>query len=152
MHTGIQNLNRILPIVDQSLTFRWMMSAGWDEQDAPVFRPLNVINRWTPILVYSKGDWSLEGGWCDLFILDGKEKQWHEWQKPISHIEDLVEYFSDPNDLVVDPVGGGFTTAAACLRTNRRCISCDCEEEAVSIGNLRLKQEWQRIEKERRAD
>jgi hypothetical protein len=152
MHTGIQNLNRILPIVDQSLTFRWMMSAAWDEQDAPVFRPLNVINRWTPILVYSKGDWSLEGGWCDLFILHGKEKQWHEWQKPISHIEDLVEYFSDPNDLVVDPVGGGFTSAVACLKLNRRCISCDCDENAVATGHRRLKEEWERIVIERAAD
>src|SRR5207245_2185095 len=50
----------------------------------------------------------------------------------------LVHHFSEPGDLVVDPCGGGFTTAVACRDLGRRCISCDIDEAAVIRGQDRL--------------
>ena len=49
-----------------------------------------------------------------------------------------MRYFSKPGDLVCDPCGGGFTTAAACVNLGRRCISCDCEKNYVVNGQKRL--------------
>ena len=39
---------------------------------------------------------------------------------------------------MVDPCGGGFTTAVACKRLGRRCVSCDIDEAAVIRGRERL--------------
>jgi DNA modification methylase len=41
---------------------------------------------------------------------------------------------------VVDPCGGGFTTAEACLRLSRQCVSCDFDPECVRKGQERLKE------------
>jgi site-specific DNA-methyltransferase (adenine-specific) len=67
-----------------------------------------------------------------------KEKEAHDWQQPLEEVERLVRDFSQPGDLVVDPCGGGFTTAVACKRLGRRCISCDIDEAAVIRGQDRL--------------
>lgn len=83
-------------------------------------------------------DGDKRGRWPDVSRVNSKEKDWHRWQQPLAEVENLVRYFSQPNDLVVDPCGGGFTTAAACYRLGRRCISCDCEESCVAKGKQRL--------------
>ena len=73
-----------------------------------------------------------------------KEKDRHEWQQPLEEVEEVVRYFSQPEDLVVDPCGGAFTTAVACYHLGRRCISCDCDESCVADGQQWLAEETAR--------
>ena len=70
--------------------------------------------------------------------MDAKEKDWHEWQQPLEEVEKLVDTFSQPGDLVIDPCGGGFTTAIACHRLGRRFVGCDIDKVAVLKGQERL--------------
>ena len=114
-----------------------MAATVWETVANEVF-PLQVFSRWRPILVYSKGDWIERKWWYDMYVWNGKEKEVHDWQQPLVDVERLVSDFSQPGDLVVDPCGGGFTTALACSRLGRRCISCDIEEAAVIRGQDRL--------------
>ena len=100
-----------------------------------------VVSKWKPILLFSKGDWSKAGEWFDVSMVQSKEKDWHEWQQPLEEVSNLVRYFSEPNDLVVDPLAGGFTTAIACLNLGRRCVACDVDEAAVIRGQDRLQLE-----------
>ena len=106
--------------------------------NATLCHPRNVKSKCSPFLVYSKGDWLRRGQWVDVLQTNSKEKDRHDWQKPLPDIERLLSYFSQPGDLVVDPCGGGFTTAIACDRLGRRCISCDCVEEHVVRGQAAL--------------
>jgi len=43
-----------------------------------------------------------------------------------------------PSDLVIDPCGGGFTTAIACLRHFRRFVGCDVQQQWVANGQERV--------------
>ena len=81
------------------------------------------------------------GQWCDVTVVNSKEKDWHPMQQPLEEVEMIVRYFSQPGDLVVDPCGGGFTTAIACLKLARRCISCDSDKQCVQNGKARLVEE-----------
>ena len=99
----------------------------------------SAVSRWKPVLLYSKGDWRHRGRWPDLIRDNSKEKEWHDWQQPLEVFERLIRYFSDPGDRVVDPLGGGFTTAEACLRLGRRCVSCDVDADCVGKGLERLR-------------
>lgn len=144
LYDGQAYLNRVIASLDKHLTYRWTGAFVWGG-DGNVFYPLQVVSQWKPILVYSKGLWSRRDRWPDVFRATAKEKEWHPWQQPLEEIEKLVSYFSRPGDLVVDPCGGGFTTAEACLRQNRRCISCDVETECVSKGLERLKHARKRL-------
>ncbi len=80
----------------------------------------------------------LRGRWPDVIRVNSKEKSWHPWQQPLAEVEGLLSFFSQPEDLVIDPCGGGFTTAEACLRLGRRCVSCDQDADYVGKGQERL--------------
>lgn len=137
-HTGHEWLDQKFIQLSKHLTYRWQMASAWPTGPAVHYHPLHLLNRWGPIVIYSKGPWVPERGWCDLSLPTGPEKDYHEWQKTLGEIKTLVEYFTNEGDLVVDPCGGGFTTAVACYLLNRRCISCDISDECVQRGLERL--------------
>jgi DNA modification methylase len=127
----------VMTTLGQHLTYRWMLASVWDGAGTPL-HPRNVVSKWKPILVYSKGNWQNRGMWVDLSHVPSKEKDWHPWQQPLQEVEMLVRYFSAQGDLIVDPCGGGFTTAVACQALGRCCVSCDVDKQAVAKGQQRL--------------
>ena len=137
MHSGQFYFDQVMRRLGEHLTYRWLMDSEW-AGDANMVHPLDVSSQWKPILICSKGPWMKRGRWHDVSRVKSKEKDWHEWQQPLEEVERLVRYFSDPCDLVVDPCGGGFTTAVACRNLGRRCISCDVIERSVLGGQERL--------------
>jgi hypothetical protein len=144
LYTGQAYLNRVMASLDSYLTYRWTGAFVWGG-DANIFYPCMVTSQWKPILVYSKGAWHRRFRWPDVIRATGKEKDWHEYQQPLDAVEKLVSYFSKPGDLVVDPCGGGFTTAEACLGLGRRCISCDIDGPCVERGRQRLEEARERM-------
>jgi hypothetical protein len=144
LYGGQAYLNRVMATLDNHLTYRWAAAFVWGG-DANFFYPLRVASQWKPLLVYSKGAWRLRERWPDVIRATSKEKDWHEWQQPLEVVEKLVSYFSKPGDLVVDPCGGGFTTAEACLRLGRRCVSCDIDGACVEGGRQRLQEARRRM-------
>jgi DNA modification methylase len=136
-YTGKFYLPQVIAAFGKYLTYRWTAATVWDG-DANVIHPLHLTSRWRPILIYSRGEWVRRGWWHDVLRESGKEKSWHPWQQPLVEAETLLGYFSRPGDLVIDPCGGGFTTAEACLRLGRRCVSCDVDAGCVGRGLERL--------------
>ena len=72
----------------------------------------------------------------------------HPTKKPDGLFQDIIEMFSKPGDLVLDPFAGTGTTAVAAQRTGRRHISfelepsyfklaCDALEQVVPITHMR---------------
>jgi site-specific DNA-methyltransferase (adenine-specific) len=131
-------LNKVIAVLDEYLTYRWIMASAWDG-DANMVHPLEVSCQWKPILIYTKGRWKKRPQyWADVLHVNSKEKEWHDWQQPLEEVKRLVTSFTEPGDLIVDPCGGGFTTALACHHLGRPCISCDVDEAAVTKGTERL--------------
>jgi hypothetical protein len=65
----------------------------------------------------------------------------HTTQKPESLMVELVELFTDPGELVLDPFAGSGTTGVACLRLGRRCILIERDEKYAAIARERLSAE-----------
>ena len=137
-YSGTLYLNQVIRSLDEHLTWAWASASVW-MGDGTIIHPRQVTSKWKPILIFSKGEWRQRGRWQDLSVVTGKEKEWHDWQQPLEEVESLVRYFSQPGELVVDPCGGGFTTAVACRNLGRRCISCDIDSSAVIRGQARLR-------------
>lgn len=136
-YCGQMYLNQVIRLLEDHLVWGWPAASVWDG-DGNIIYPRNVTSKWMPVLVYSQGEWMERRRWQDLSIVDRKEKEWHDWQQPLAEIEWFVRFFSEQGDLVVDPCGGGFTTAVACKNLGRRCISCDIDEASVIGGQMRL--------------
>ncbi|WMW24352.1 site-specific DNA-methyltransferase [Methanolobus sediminis] len=58
-----------------------------------------------------------------------KEKRVHPAQKPIELFKWILENYSNPGDLVLDPFLGSGTTLRACRETNRNCIGFEKNPE-----------------------
>lgn len=65
----------------------------------------------------------------------------HETQKPLPLMIELVELFTDPNDVVLDPFAGSGTTGVACIRLGRRFIGIEKEPKYAAVARERLRAE-----------
>jgi len=97
----------------------------------------NVAVHWKPILWFVKGTYKGELRW-DIVTSDHRDKRYHEWGKSESGILELVEWFSEPGDLVLDPFCGGGTTGVACLSLGRRFIGVDIDADCVATTLARI--------------
>jgi site-specific DNA-methyltransferase (adenine-specific) len=66
------------------------------------------------------------------------EYEQHPSQKPEALLERIIKASSNPDDLVLDPYAGTFTTCAIAQRLGRRSIGIEREFEYVKIGLRRL--------------
>ncbi len=65
----------------------------------------------------------------------------HPTQKPLPLMLELVELFTDPEDIVLDPFCGSGTTGVACLRLGRRFIGIEKSPEYAAVARERLEAE-----------
>lgn len=63
----------------------------------------------------------------------------HPTQKPVALLERIILASSNPNDIVLDPFSGTFTTSSVAQKWGRRSIGIEIEEEYIKIGLRRLK-------------
>ncbi len=76
--------------------------------------------------------------WRDIDFYS--EKRHHPTQKPMKLIKRLIDASSNPQDVVLDPFGGSGSTLAACIETNRHCITIEKDEKYVEIINNRIEE------------
>ena len=62
----------------------------------------------------------------------------HPTQKPIGLMVDLVQDFTDPNDIVLDPFAGSGTTGEACLLLGRRFVGVELDPNHADTARARL--------------
>ena len=62
----------------------------------------------------------------------------HPTQKPLALIEDLIQTYSNPGDVVLDTFMGSGTTAVACLKTGRNFIGFELNERYHAIAQQRI--------------
>lgn len=65
----------------------------------------------------------------------------HETQMPLPLMLELVELFTDPGELILDPFCGSGTTCVACLRLGRRFIGIERDPKYAAIARERLEAE-----------
>lgn len=96
-----------------------------------------VNTQWKPILWFVKGEYK---GDCinDIFRSDRNDKNYHMWGQSEAGMADLIEKFSDPGQLILDPFLGGGTTGSVALKMNRKFIGIDIDEEAIKTSKERL--------------
>ena len=62
----------------------------------------------------------------------------HETQKPVALFEYIIRTYTNEGDTVLDNCAGSFTTAIACINTNREYICIEKDEKYFEIGKNRI--------------
>ena len=62
----------------------------------------------------------------------------HPTQKPIAMLERVIKASSNPNDIVLDPFSGTFTTSYVAKKLGRKSIGIEINEDFAKIGLRRV--------------
>lgn len=64
----------------------------------------------------------------------------HPHSKPVSLVCEIVSYCSRPGDMVLDPFGGGGSTAVACMKTGRKCVLVESDDRWIPMIHRRVQE------------
>jgi site-specific DNA-methyltransferase (adenine-specific) len=81
------------------------------------------------------------GVWTHPVVAAGKDGREHPTCKPVALFDELVEDFTDPDDLILDPFAGSGTTGVAALRLGRRVVLIERESRWAELCRERLRAE-----------
>lgn len=140
---GQYYLPEYIAALGDSMRYRW--TAAYVAQGARTrVHAARVGTGWKPLLIYQRHDaQDVPFLTDDLFdaatsTSDGVDKRFHHWGQSEPGIAEIVERFTEPGQLVVDPFLGGGTTAVVCRDLGRRFIGCDIDAAAVATSRERL--------------
>lgn len=69
----------------------------------------------------------------------------HETEKPLSLLSHLIYLHTIKDDLVFDPFAGSFSTAIACIETQRRFVGCEILEKYYNPALERVRSHQQKL-------
>lgn len=141
IYTGQYDLPDWLEKLGRALDYRWQMVAlnegsGTIRMDG---EGGTIMTGFRPALYYSKGKVKNEKVIYDV-LRAGKSKDWHPWEQPLGEALELVNTFTDPGDVIIDPCCGSGTTLAAVVLAGqgRRAVGCDIDEKAIESARAKL--------------
>lgn len=80
---------------------------------------------------------------CMDWPRDNEHEKIHPTQKPVELLKRLIELFTDPGDVVIDPVAGSGSTLIAAERTGRKAYGFEIKKEFWMKANAWLAEEKQ---------
>jgi site-specific DNA-methyltransferase (adenine-specific) len=128
---------------------KYMRTMIWLKRDsAPQFAGDGPAAAFEAICVAHRGKrrWNAGGkrGLYDHNVVSNRQRVRHAEDttpKPEPLMLDLVDDFTEPGDLVIDPFAGMGTTGVACLRRGRRFMGCELKPSKAARANERLRAE-----------
>ncbi len=135
--TGQYHLPQIMESMCKYLKYRWTfayLTPGRTNQQHQ--RKINTT--WKPVVIFGElNEWIP----IDVVTSNAEDKEFHIWGQSISGFTELIERLTSPGQIICDPFTGGGTTAVACLKTGRRFVGCDIDENHVKTAVERCNQE-----------
>lgn len=76
---------------------------------------------------------------CMDWAQDGRDiPKIHPTQKPVALLEHLIEIFTDPNDVVIDPCAGSGSTLRAAMNCGRRAYGFEIKKDFFKDANNKM--------------
>lgn len=123
-YSGQYNLPEVISRLSEHLVYVWTFCL-WHKGKKQLVNHVNVMCGWKPILIFSKGRKSMRFPAYDIVTSEQMEKQLHKWQQSESGVARLVEIFTEPGQLVVDPFAGSGTFLKVANDMGRNAIGAE---------------------------
>lgn len=122
--------------ITEHLTYHWTAFYHAPGASTQLFQR-KILSQGKPLLLFVNGEYT--GDWLyDVCKSDKPDKEHHEWGQSESGMQDIVEKYTMPNDLVLDPFCGAGTTGVVALRLGRRFIGIDNDADSISLAKGRI--------------
>jgi hypothetical protein len=144
LYYGNYYLNVLIREMEKvGLRYVWTFCHPYQADGLKTISNHGIEQCWKPVVVFSKGDWKSPRKIEDMLPDFGREKSRDYWEQSLPLIEHLLEMFSQPGDLALDPLAGTCTIMEACWNKGRRCVACDNNPAAMAHA----KQRWEAIKR-----
>ena len=141
--TGQSYLPEVIERLSENMEYHWCMAYETPGGQAPQLFQKKVNTFWKPVLWFVKGKY--DGDWVGDVLkspVNENDKRFHEWGQTLGGMKDIVERFTNPGDLILDPFLGGGTTGVAAITMNRKFIGVDIEQKNVDTSDSRIKEAY----------
>lgn len=142
-YSGQTHLHEVYPRLSGHLKYYWTLALQHTGH-SQLIMGRNVICEWKPILIFQKEPFKkLDSQLHDFIVGTGREKSLHPWQQTKGELTTLIEFFTQPNDVILDPMCGSGTVLEAALDLNRNVIGREKDREHCKTAKNRLCQNLQ---------
>ena len=138
-YTGVAHLPEFIDSFREGgLTYGWTIVAK--RQVSSVRQRNKIINRWVPIVVFSKGRLIFNSAINDMLEETDPDKRLHAWQQPVDEAVTLIQALCRPGATVCDLMAGSGTTAVATVEVGggRRFVGCETDGQLVKAARCRV--------------
>ena len=122
------------------LAYAWLIGYALPKFGSTV-HATKFTSQWHPVIVMSRGR-RTSGYAPDTLVAEwlhhARLRRHHKWEKDVPGFQTLIEWFSDPGELIIDPFLGGGTTGVAAIQAGRQFWGCDIDPVCVDIAGRRL--------------
>ena len=123
---------------ESGLSYWWMSVITFPRHPYQV-RQRAVGSAFRPVLVFRQPEGEeMPGFTIDVLTGGGRAKENHRWEQATRETDALIEAFSSPGDLVVDPYCGSGTVGLDAQRLGRKFIGADVDSLAIEIAISRM--------------
>lgn len=140
---GQSYLPEVIEQLGQDMQYHWCLSYLTPGGQSPQLWNKRTNTFWKPLLWYVKGTYA--GDYIGDVVkspVNENDKRFHEWGQSLGGMLDIIERFTNPGDIVLDPFLGGGTTGVAAVQMGRKFIGVDIEQKNVDIAEQRIKEAY----------
>ena len=114
------------------LNYIWLFCSYIKDGPAKIMGGVNVLNGWSPIIVFGKNVKKFSKPIPDLIVSD---------KTNIASVKQIIESLTQVGDIVCDPFVGDATTPVACRSMDRQFVGAEPDEETYKLAILRISKE-----------
>jgi 16S rRNA G966 N2-methylase RsmD len=137
-----QNLDQIFKLKND-LIYYWIFKLDFTQK--PIAMGRNLIATWKPVLIFQKKPFhkieeTIEDNVKEYEKFTAEDRNMHDdnWAQSTGKFEYLIDKFSAPGELILDPFTGTGTTLVAAKRMKRKCIGVEIEHKYIDLIKGRL--------------
>jgi DNA modification methylase len=129
----------VYDILSNELNYIWQLTVTHESEGKHPYHSISI--GYKPVLLFGKETNGYRGGLItDHVDIGSREKDDHEWQQSVREVSEFVEKFTEPDDVICDPMCGSGTTGVAALKSQRQALLIDVDEDAVDTSRRRVQE------------
>jgi DNA modification methylase len=138
-YAGKLRLPEVINAISPYLEYIWTISAFHPfSKEKHLGPPYNFAENWRPVLIWKKSGKATVCNFQQDVVRAERDKEFHDWQQDLKTPLQLIEAYTDPREMVLDPFCGGGTTLVAAKQLGRNWLGFDVSEESVALSKRRL--------------
>ncbi len=140
---GQSYLPEVVRLLGSCMEYHWCLAYLTPGGQSPQLWHKRTNTFWKPVLWYTKGEYT--GDYIGDVLKsppNDNDKRFHEWGQSVGGMKDIVERFTDPGHVILDPFSGGGTTGVAAVSMGRRFIGVDVDESNIETTERRVQEAY----------